>query len=50
MRDYYTEKNVFWVPAEARWQMLHDCLPPDADTLGDVHGDARKDAVGGRPH
>lgn len=29
-RDYYTEKNVFWVPIEARWQMLRDCaqLPP----------------------
>lgn len=20
VRDYYTEKNVFWVPLEARWQ------------------------------
>lgn len=29
-RDYYTEKNVFWVPIEARWQTLRDCaqLPP----------------------
>ncbi len=25
VRDYYTEKNVFWVPLEARWQMLRDC-------------------------
>ncbi|MGM0608778.1 MAG: type I restriction-modification system subunit M [Candidatus Muiribacteriota bacterium] len=23
-RDYYTEKNVFWVPPEARWQFLQD--------------------------
>lgn len=32
VRDYYTEKNVFWVPAEARWQTLRDCaqLPPKA--------------------
>ncbi|MGL6159742.1 type I restriction-modification system subunit M [Microbulbifer sp.] len=30
IRDYYTEKNVFWVPREARWQTLRDCaqLPP----------------------
>ena len=25
VRDYYTEKNVFWVPVEARWQTLRDC-------------------------
>ncbi len=25
IRDYYVEKNVFWVPSEARWQMLRDC-------------------------
>lgn len=33
VRDYYTEKNVFWVPQEARWQTLRDCaqLPPGAD-------------------
>ena len=24
VRDYYTEKNVFWVPFEARWQTLRD--------------------------
>ena len=32
VRDYYTEKNVFWVPLEARWQTLCDCaqLPPKA--------------------
>jgi len=31
-RDYYTEKNVFWVPPEARWHTLRDCaqLPPKA--------------------
>jgi type I restriction enzyme M protein len=23
-RDYYTEKNVFWVPFEARWTFLQD--------------------------
>lgn len=30
VRDYYTEKNVFWVPFEARWQTLRDVaqLPP----------------------
>lgn len=30
VRDYYTEKNVFWVPCEARWQTLRDLvqLPP----------------------
>ena len=30
VRDYYTEKNVFWVPIEARWQILRDLaqLPP----------------------
>lgn len=30
VRDYYTEKNVFWVPPEARWHTLRDCaqLPP----------------------
>ncbi|MBQ0961018.1 type I restriction-modification system subunit M [Ideonella sp. 4Y11] len=32
VRDYYTEKNVFWVPVEARWQTLMECaqLPPKA--------------------
>ncbi|WP_322996947.1 hypothetical protein [Castellaniella sp.] len=25
VRDYYTERNVFWVPVEARWQTLGDC-------------------------
>jgi len=23
-RDYYTEKNVFWIPFEARWKFLQD--------------------------
>lgn len=33
VRDYYLEKNVFWVPQEARWQTLRDCalLPPGAE-------------------
>ena len=33
VRDYYTEKNVFWVPLEARWQTLVDCaqLPPGSE-------------------
>jgi type I restriction enzyme M protein len=30
IRDYYTEKNVFWVPQLARWETLqnHSKLPP----------------------
>lgn len=30
VRDYYTERNVFWVPMEARWQTLRELaqLPP----------------------
>jgi len=33
LRDYYTEKNVFWVPFEARWQTLRDLaqLPPGSE-------------------
>ena len=33
VRDYYTEKNVFWVPVEARWQTLRELaqLPPGSD-------------------
>ena len=23
-RDYYTEKNIFWVPPAARWQYIQD--------------------------
>jgi len=32
-RDYYTEKNIFWVPALARWKTLQDNakLPPGAE-------------------
>lgn len=32
-RDYYAEKNVFWVPVEARWQSLRDSakLAPGAN-------------------
>ena len=26
-RDYYTEKNVFWLPIESRWQFLQDNGP-----------------------
>lgn len=34
IRDYYTEKNVFWVPVEARWQTLRDCAKlPSATPL-----------------
>ncbi|WP_396269256.1 type I restriction-modification system subunit M [Ideonella sp.] len=34
VRDYYTEKNVFWVPLEARWQTLRDCAQmPPGDSL-----------------
>lgn len=33
VRDYYTEKNVFWVPHQARWETLRDLaqLPPGSD-------------------
>lgn len=33
VRDYYTEKNVFWVPVEARWQTLRELaqLPPGGE-------------------
>ena len=33
IRDYYTEKNVFWVPQLARWQTLRDnaTLAPGAE-------------------
>ena len=24
VRDYYTEKNIFWVPARARWDFLRE--------------------------
>ena len=27
LRDYYTEKNVFWLPIESRWQFLQDNGP-----------------------
>ncbi|USD67705.1 class I SAM-dependent DNA methyltransferase [Vibrio sp. SCSIO 43136] len=26
-RDYYTEKNVFWLPTESRWQFLQSNAP-----------------------
>ncbi|MBN2007815.1 type I restriction-modification system subunit M [candidate division KSB1 bacterium] len=33
LRDYYTEKNVFWVPALARWDTLQNNakLPPNTE-------------------
>ena len=27
VRDFYTEKNVFWLPIESRWQFLQDNSP-----------------------
>ena len=27
VRDFYTEKNVFWLPTESRWQFLQDNAP-----------------------
>lgn len=46
VRDYYTEKNVFWVPFEARWQTLRDLaqLPPGSELPWQVpkrDGDSR---------
>lgn len=40
VRDYYTEKNVFWVPFEARWQTLRDLaqLPPGEPLPWNVPG------------
>ncbi len=33
VRDYYTEKNIFWVPEVARWDIIQTCskLPVGAD-------------------
>ena len=31
-RDYYTEKNVFWVPPLARWRTIQDSAPLAPDT------------------
>lgn len=31
-RDYYTEKNVFWVPALARWELLQNSAKVAAGT------------------
>lgn len=35
IRDYYTEKNVFWVPQLARWETLqnHSKLPPGSEIV-----------------
>ncbi|MFV7436599.1 type I restriction-modification system subunit M [Pseudomonas vlassakiae] len=40
VRDYYTEKNVFWVPVEARWQTLRELaqLPPGEPLPWNVAG------------
>jgi type I restriction enzyme M protein len=27
VRDFYTEKNIFWLPIESRWQFLQDNGP-----------------------
>lgn len=33
IRDYYTEKNIFWVPEPARWDAIKECskLPAQSD-------------------
>jgi len=35
IRDYYTEKNVFWVPQLSRWETLqnHSKLPPGSEIV-----------------
>jgi type I restriction enzyme M protein len=35
-RDYYTEKNVFWVPALARWDFIQAHAKVAADTVLEV--------------
>jgi type I restriction enzyme M protein len=35
-RDYYAEKNVFWVPALARWKLLQDSAKLPQGTEIDV--------------
>ncbi|TVT37859.1 type I restriction-modification system subunit M [Hymenobacter setariae] len=38
VRDYYTEKNIFWVPARARWRFLREnakVAPGEKITLPD---------------
>ena len=38
-RDYYLEKNVFWVPALARWKTLQDnCKRPPGDKITVTNG------------
>src|SRR5690606_7827511 len=34
-RDYYTEKNVFWVPPLARWKTIQEnaALAPDTEIV-----------------
>ena len=47
-RDYYIEKNFFWVPALARWKTLQDSakLPPGTEILGEY---TRLACTDGRP-
>ena len=38
-QDYYTQENVFWVPADARWESLRNqAKQPDIGQLIDRHG------------
>lgn len=36
-RDYYTAKNVFWVPALARWKTIQDSAKLPSGTVIEVH-------------
>ena len=40
-RDYYTETNVFWVPALARWDFLKDSAKLAIDTVLNVKNGAQ---------
>ena len=33
IRDYYTEKNVFWVPEPARWESIKNCAKLPSGSL-----------------
>ncbi|MDC5808231.1 type I restriction-modification system subunit M [Vibrio europaeus] len=42
-RDFYTEKNVFWLPTESRWQFLQDNAPlAIGGAVLEVDGKAKK--------
>ena len=42
-RDYYKEKNVFWLPTEARWKFLQDNAPLCIGTVElDIDGEKKK--------